>query len=564
MNKQLSKYGLGSNFFTKSPRLVIEYFPSKLRQTKTMGNNKDSKPGRGSPLILTIDFGTQSVRAAIFDDKGECLAGEKKEYEPPYFSSKPGYAEQDPDYYFACLCECTKHLSSTYPELIERVAGLTMTCFRDSAVLLDKDLNVIRPMILWLDQRYAKCEDPLPLWSRALFRLVGMTGAINLNRRRTIANWIKENEPQNFAKIHKYVAISTYFIYKLTGKLVDSPSDYTGHYPINYRKKRWYKHPTKHYQGQIFSIRRDQLCELVDPEKPLGEITKQASEITGLPLGLTLYAAGSDKSCETLGSGVIDETMASLSYGTACSIESTSRKFAHPAPFLPSYPSVLPSCYNIDLQVYRGYWTINWFLKEFGAMNINDLIVDIVDPAEYDKRLLEIPPGSDGLILQPFWGSQLDKPEVKGSIIGFSDSTTKFHVYKALVEGIAYELRVGFERFEKKLNTKFDSLRIAGGGSKSDAVCQVTADVFGVPVTRVQTNETSSLGAAMIGFLSIGHFKDEKEAVEAMVHVSKTFIPNKEKHAVYDELFYGVYCKLYKRLKKTYKFLFDFTAGKRN
>lgn len=516
-----------------------------------------------SPLIMTFDFGTQSVRAAIFNDEGECLVGEKQEYDPPYYSTKPGYAEQDPDYYNSCLCECAKRIVANNPGLIKRVAGITMTCFRDSAVLLDKDRKVIRPMVLWLDQRYARCEEKLPLWSRLLFGLVGMSDAIAMNRRRTIANWIKENEPDNFAKIDKYVAVSTYFIYRLTGRLADSASNYTGHYPLNYRKKKWYKHPETQLQGQIFSIKKSQLCEIVGPETELGTITEQAARETGLPEGMVIYAAGSDKSCETLGSGVIDSKMASLSYGTACTVETSTRKFIKPVGFFPAYPSVVPGFYNMDLQVYRGYWTINWFLKEFGAMNINDLIVDVVDPKEYDAKLREIPPGSDGLILQPFWGSQLDKPQVKGAIIGFSDATTKFHVYKALVEGIAYELRLGMEGFEKKLGRKFESLRIAGGGSNSDEICQVTADVFGKRVTRLQTNETSSLGAAIIGFLSIKRFSSVEEAVGRMVHPSKTFEPDEAKHKVYDELFYGAYSGLYGKLRKTYKFLFNFTANKR-
>ena len=106
------------------------------------------------PLVLTIDFGTQSVRVSIFDNKGTILAMEKETYDPAYYSAKPGYAEQDPDYYYDCLCHCTKRIVKKNPELIERVAGITETCFRDSAVLLDKNGNVIRPMILWLDPRF--------------------------------------------------------------------------------------------------------------------------------------------------------------------------------------------------------------------------------------------------------------------------------------------------------------------------------------------------------------------------------------------------------------------------
>ena len=514
-----------------------------------------------APLVMTFDFGTQSVRASIFDQNGECVAMESKTYEPAYVSPKPGYAEMDPDYYFKCLCECTNRLCAAHPDLVKRVKGIELDCFRDSAVLLDKDRNVIRPMILWLDSRMAECKEPLPIVARALFALVGKADVMRLNRRRTMTNWIKENEPENFAKIDKYVSISTFFVYRLTGELKDSPSDFTGHYPLDYQKKQWYDKPETHLQGQIFSLRRDQLPELVDTQGVLGHISKEGSRATGLPEGIPLFAGGSDKSCETLGCGVIDATMASVSLGTACTIETVSKKYVGPQPFLPAYPSVQPDVYNLDVQIYRGFWMINWFLKEFGAYNIDDLVTTDVTPQEYNAKIPTIPAGCQGLMLQPYWGSPLEHPEVKGSIVGFSDYTTKAHFYKAIVEGIGYELRLAKEAFEKRLKTQFKAIRISGGGARSDEICQVYADLFGLPVERVQTVETSSLGAAIGGFLSLGVYKTPEEAVAKMVRVTKTFQPNPENTKVYDELFNGVYKDLYPSLKKTLRNLYNFAAA---
>ena len=512
------------------------------------------------PLALTFDFGTQSVRACIYDAQGNCLAFEKKKYDPAYHSPKPGYAEMDPDYYLECLCQCTQKLVKEYPDLIPLIAGIELDCFRDSAVILDKDNKVIRPMILWLDSRMAKCEDKLPFVSRALFKLVGMSEVIRMNRRRTMANWIKENEPENFAKIVTYASVSTYFIYRLTGEMKDSPSDMTGHYPIDYQKKAWYKNPPKHLQGQIFSLRRDQLPELVDTQGVLGHINEAGAKLTGLPVGLPVFAGGSDKSCETLGSGVVDDKECAISLGTACTIETVSEKFIHPLPFLPAYPSVQKDRYNLDVQIYRGFWMINWFLKEFGAMPIRDLMIEDGDPSQFDAKLHEVPPGCDGLMLQPFWGAPLDHPEVRGSIIGFSESTTRQHLYRAIIEGIGYELRLAGEGFMKSLKHRFSVIRVSGGGSLSKGVCQILADIFGIPVETVQTNETSSLGAAIGVFLSLGVYKDAKEAVSNMVRVKDHFEPNEEAHRVYDQLFNDVYKHLYPRLKKTYQYLYRFSA----
>ena len=513
-----------------------------------------------TPLVMTFDFGTQSVRACIFAPDGNCLALKSKKYEPAYFSPKPGYAEMDPSYYFDCLCECTKALKAAFPQLIEKVRGIELDCFRDSAVCLDKDRKVIRPMILWLDGRMAECKEPLPFVARALFKAVGKWDVIAMNRKRTMANWLKENEPENFAKIDKYASISTYFVFRLTGELKDSPSDFTGHYPLDYQKKQWYKDPMKHLQGQIFSLRRDQLPELIDTQGELGRINEEASSLTGIPVGVPLFAGGSDKSCETLGSGVTDDRLASISLGTACTIETVTKKYKGPQPFLPAYPSIQKGVYNMDVQVYRGFWMINWFLKEFGAYKIDDLITTDVSAKEYDHMLEEIPAGSNGLMLQPYWGSPLEHPEVKGAMVGFSDYTTKGHFYKAIVEGIGYELRLAKERFEKRLGHKFTALRISGGGAASDQACQVYADLFGLKVERLQTVETASLGAAIGGFLSLDVYKTPEEAVSKMVRVTKTFEPNPANTAVYDKLFNNVYKQLYKKLKNIHRYLYRFSA----
>jgi sugar (pentulose or hexulose) kinase len=163
-----------------------------------------------------------------------------------------------------------------------------------------------------------------------------------------------------------------------------------------------------------------------------------------------MYACGSDKSCETLGLGVIDDRTAALSYGTASSIETTRVKYTESEPFLPGFPSCIPGYYNMDIQIYRGYWMINWFLKEFGGREVNGTMINDVSAKDYNDALKLVPPGSDGLVLQPYWGPGLSRPLAKGAIIGFSDAITREHFYRAIIEGIAYALREGLEHFEQK------------------------------------------------------------------------------------------------------------------
>ncbi|MBO7121321.1 MAG: carbohydrate kinase, partial [Bacilli bacterium] len=143
----------------------------------------------------------------------------------------------------------------------------------------------------------------------------------------------------------------------------------------------------------------------------------------------------------------------------------------------------------------------------------------------------------------------------------FSDSTTTEHIYRSIIEGIAYALREGLEHFEKVLKHKIPDLRVSGGGSVSDDICQITADVFGRPVSRVQTKESSSLGAAIAGFLAIKEYKTVNEAVEKMVRVKDTFKPNEKNVKVYNYLYKEVYLKLYPSLAKSYAKIKRFNFG---
>lgn len=504
-----------------------------------------------SKLALTIDFGTQSLRVALINKKGDIVAMEKRPYGEPYFSTQKGYAEQHANFYWDILVEAMTTLCQKNKELLPNILGATVTTFRDTAVLLDSNYEPLRPCILWLDQRSAKVKEKLPLIHNLLFFIVGMSNTIFFNRKRTAAHWVKENEPEVWSKTKKYVNISTYITYKLSNKLVDSVSNFTGHYPLCYRKKKWYKEGA--LKGRIFGVPNRMLCEIKDAGEPLCTISDEFAEQVGLPKGIVIYASGSDKACETLGNGALDPTIASISYGTASSIEISNKKYYEPETFLPSYPAAVKNWYNMDVQIYRGYWMITWFTKEFASNPIGEKgIMDMTTIDMLNSRLTDIPPGSDGLIVQPYWGPGLKRPLAKGAIVGFSDVHTREHMYKAIIEGIAYALREGMEGIEKKQRQKIKEIRISGGGSQSSAICQITSDIFGLPVSKIHTHESTSLGAAMAIFLATKEFETPEEAIAAMTHVTETFDPNPVANQQYEYLYKKAYLKLYPDLKEVY------------
>ncbi|MGB5987444.1 MAG: FGGY-family carbohydrate kinase, partial [Desulfobacterales bacterium] len=213
--------------------------------------------------------------------------------------------------------------------------------------------------------------------------------------------------------------------------------------------------------------------------------------------------------------------------------------------------------------VYRGYWMVNWFKEEFGHLEqLRAAKENGSTEALFEEFLTTTPPGSMGLILQPYWtpGLKNPGPEAKGAVIGFGDVHTRAHLYRAILEGVAYALREGLERIQQRSGTPVTTLRVCGGGSQSDGAMQLTADLFGKPAARPHVYETSGLGAAVVAAAGLKLHADIPSAVAAMTHVQRVFEPHHPTHQLYDAIYRDVYLKMYKRLKPLYQRLREITG----
>jgi len=209
----------------------------------------------------------------------------------------------------------------------------------------------------------------------------------------------------------------------------------------------------------------------------------------------------------------------------------------------------VPNTYNPEMMVRRGYWMVSWFKKEFGLREQRLAAEQGVAPESlFDDLLKAVPPGSMGLTLQPYWsaGANNAGPEAKGAIIGFSEVHSRAHIYRAMIEGITYALREGKELQEKRGKHRVTQLRVSGGGSQSDEVMQITADIFGMTVERPHTFETSGLGAAIAAAVGAGIYPDFRSAVASMTHMGDSFTPVAEHQRVYNQLYERVYRKMYR------------------
>jgi sugar (pentulose or hexulose) kinase len=511
-------------------------------------------------LILAIDNGTQSVRALLFDPRGTLLAKSRVPVEP-YYSDAPGFAEQNPDVFWNAICQACHELWSNSLISRDSIAAVAITTQRSTVINVDENGKPLRDAIVWLDQRRTEGLRPVGgLWGIA-FRLANMSNTVAYLQAEAEANWISTYQPEIWERTHKFLFLSGFLTHRLTGRFVDSVGCQVGYVPFDYKNLHW----SKKWDWKWRAVPMDLalLPDLVPPASVLGKITTDAAAATGIPAGLPLIAAAADKACEVIGAGCLAPQIGCLSYGTSATINTTHKKYVEVIPLIPPYPAAVPGAYSLELQIYRGYWMVSWFKQEFGLREQRLADERGIQPEDlFDELVRSVPPGSDGLTLQPYWspGLRSPGPEAKGAIIGFGDVHTRAHVYRAILEGLAYALREGAERTSRRSKISITELRVAGGGSQSDAAMQLTADVFGLPAARPHIYEASGLGAAIDAAVGVGLHPDFETAVAEMTRLGDLFEPNPSVHGIYQGLYQRVYRRMYSRLQPLYEEIREITG----
>lgn len=512
------------------------------------------------PLILAIDNGTQSIRALLFD-AGGVLAGRHKIEIEPWFSDAPGRAEQDPELYWSEVGRACRALWDEGHDPA-RVAAVAVTTQRGTQICLDADGCALRPAILWTDRRRVGIDrlPQMPLHWRVLSRLSGRARALRHLREHAECNWLAVHEPETWKKTAAFVGVSGFLNLRLTGRLVDSVGSQVGYLPFNYRGRIWAG--PNNWRWPALSIRREQLPDLVNPGDQLGELTQSAAGHLGLGAGLPVIAAGADKACDLVGAGISDRNYGCISFGTRSTISVHSARYFEARPPMPAFPAARHGYFMVESAVPRGFWMVRWFKEQFGLEERQRAeATGVTAESLLDELVDEVAPGSLGLMLQPYWGHDVDSgPEAKGAIIGFGDVHTRAHLYRALLEGICYALREGSERIERRSSRRLQVLRVCGGGARSETVMQLAADIFNCPVERPHTVETSGLGAAVLAAYALGWHPSVRVATREMTRVGHRIEPNEANHAVYDKLYRRVYRRLYKRLAPLYRDIREITG----
>lgn len=467
------------------------------------------------------------------------------------FASQPGYSETPAEPIWEACIEAVRDVCSQRRGT--EIQSIGVTSQRASVVALDDQGVPLRPVILWSDQRRCAPPDSLGLTGLGM-RLIGVLDTARRFQADAEINYLASEEPELWAKVNKLLFISGYLNFRLTGQYKDSTSNQVGYIPFDYRRQTWASKRMWHWKA-LPAMRMSHLPELVSAGSMLGQLSATAAQELGLSQGLPVVACATDKACEVLGTGCTDITQASLSFGTAATVNVTSPTYREIERFVPAYPAAIPGQFLCEQHTYRGFWLVNWFKREF-AQAEQALAATKGVPAEslFDDFLRDTSPGAEGLFAQPYWspGVRVPGPEARGALLGFNATHTKAHVYRALIEGLVYSMRENLEKITRRTRQPVSLIRAAGGGSQSDEVLQIAANVLGQPVERVHTYEASSLGAAICSTVATGAHTSFASAVTAMSHAGKRFFPQSKTAQQYDELYTKVYKRIYSQMQPLY------------
>ena len=504
---------------------------------------------RQEDYLIGIDIGTSSAKAGIFDPSGRIIREVRAVY--PVLTPQPGWREQKAEWWWEATIKILKELTAKIDLKKGNLKGIAITHQRMTFVPVDKKINPIYNAILWNDVRCSKEVEyaRTAIGEVEIFKKTGVApGYWSIYK----ILWLKNNLEEVYKNAYKFVLVPDFICYKLTGKLVTTQSAaiLTGALDIH-NPNRWCTDIIR-----ALGVDEDKLVEEILPSgKIIGEITKEASKATCLPAGVPVITAAGDQPCGTLGAGLRKEGQVAVNGGTSCTSEIISESLPRLDDPKSYYLEISPAGkYILETTIPSGGSDLmRWFRENFGHKLVEEAINKRIDTWTYiydQAKHSEV--GSLGVILVPYFngaGPPYWDLETGGVIIGLTTDTKCYHIIRAIMEGLAFEVKRHVRLLESSSGTEINELLMYGGSSRSDVWNQIFSDVVGVEVLVPETPETTSLGAAMCAAVGSGIYKSFEEAVKNMVHFRKRYSPNPKAKEVYEKLFERCYLPIYESVR---------------
>ena len=468
--------------------------------------------------FLGIDVGTGGTRALVLDDSGTVLGSATAEH-VPFASPQTGWAEQDPDdWWRACRQAVPRSLEAAGIDAAD-IAAIGLSGQMHGATLLDGDGRVVRPALIWCDQRtQADCDE--------LTAHIGAARLIELTSNPALTGftlpkllWVRRTEPDAWARVRHVLLPKDYIRYRLTGRLATDVADASGTLLFDVARRGW--------SGEMLKatgLSADLLPEAFEGPQVTGSITAAGSEATGLRAGTPVVAGGGDQAAGAVGMGIVEAGIVSATIGTSGVVfAATDRPSLDPRGRVHTFCHAVPGRWHVMGVTQAAGLSLRWFRDRFGSGPD-----DGRDPYErLTDEALAAPPGADGVLWAPYlMGERTPHLDAgaRAALIGLAASHGRGHVVRAILEGVAFSLQDSFTIL-REMQVPVEAIRLGGGGARSPLWRQVQADVYGQPVQTVAAEEGAAYGAAVLAGVGAGAWPDVDTACARVVRVTSEVAP---------------------------------------
>lgn len=500
-------------------------------------------------IVIGVDVGTSGTKAVAVNEAGKVVASTLIEY--PLHSPKPNWAEQDPADWKAAAFEALRRLANAPGVNKDDVKAIGLTGQMHGSVFLDANNAVIRPALLWCDQRTAQQCDAITLkvGERRLIEMVCNPALTGFTAPKIL--WLRDNEPQNYAKVRKVLLPKDYIRLELTGEFATDVADASGTLLFDVKERAWHTELMS-----LLDVPREFMPRAYEGPEVTGELSKRASEATGLHPGVPVVAGGGDQAAGAVGCGIVRKGALSASLGTSGVVFAFADSITlDPEGRVHTFCHSVPGKWHVMGVMLSAGGALRWFRDAVCQAEIAVGAQTGVDPYEYITAAAgQVPIGAEGLMFLPYLTGERTPhkdPYAKGAFIGLSLRHTRAHMARAVLEGVAYGMRDSLEII-REIGVAVAEVRANGGGARSMLWRQILADTGGAPIVTINIDEGPAYGAALLGMVGAGIYRSVEEACDATIRVTQTITPDSARAKQY-EPWYGLYRDAYTALAPLYK-----------
>jgi xylulokinase len=497
--------------------------------------------------MMGIDVGTTGTRAVVVRPDGHVVGAATGDHQPMKML-KPGWAEQDPSDWWEATIKAVRAALEAAGLAGSDIAAVGLSGQMHGVVLLDKTHAVLRPSLIWCDQRsQAQCDwITEKVGSDRLIRLVSNPALTGFSAPKLL--WVRDNEPQVFERAAQFLLPKDFIRFRLTGEFATDVSDASGTLLFDVTNRRW----SLEMLGAL-EIDSKLLPRAYESPEITGQITHETAVLTGLKAGTPVAGGGGDQASSAVGNGIVLPGLTSATLGTSGVIFTyTDAPKLDPQGRIHTFCHAVPGKWHVMGVTQGAGLSLRWFREHFGNAEAWYAHQTGVDPYDlFMKEAEKIPPGSAGLLWLPYLMGErtphLDA-RARGMWFGLTAAHTRGHLIRSILEGVAFSLRDSLEIF-KELGIPVEQIRASGGGSRSFLWRQIQADVYGKELVTLRTSEGSAFGAALLAGVGAGIYSSVEESAREAIQIRERMAPLAENVRIYDRQ-YEIYRNLYPAVRE--------------